>query len=204
MEIKSYSRNKLGTNSYIISKGNRCIVIDPCVSYDELFKDSNMKIEVVFITHAHFDHIDQLDTYLDKALCFYMHEKAYPKLKDPDQNFSSMTGFKKSYNLCCEQTMFIDEGDDISFLDEDITILYTPGHSDCSISILINNHLFGGDLIFKGSVGRFDLPTSSYDDLLVSLKKVNDLTGDIIIYPGHGPVTTLIEERQKNSFFRGL
>lgn len=201
MKIQAFSTNRLQTNCYLIENNGRCIIVDPCVKYEHIFKNQEHILEAVIITHAHFDHIDQLNTYLDKGIDFYMHKQAYPKLSDSKLNFSQITGFPTRYNLDNEKVFFVEE-DRIKLIDKEIKFMYLPGHSDCSIALIIDEHLFCGDLLFRGSIGRYDLPTSSYNCIMDSLSQIKSLDNDYHIYPGHGPKTSLEFEIKNNPYLR--
>lgn len=202
MKLTAYNVNKLKANSYVITNNDQSIVIDPCVSYETIFANSNLKPTSVFITHGHFDHIDQLSTYLNRGLEIYMHENAYSKLKDPKKNYSIVTGSIQRYNLDCEQVLFVDEGDKLKLIGLDIEILYLPGHTDCSIGILFGEHLFCGDVILKHGIGRYDLYTSSEISTFNTIKKLKESPINYFIYPGHGDKTTLDFEIKNNPYFR--
>jgi len=81
-----------------------------------------------------------------------------------------------------------------------LKVLHTPGHTPGGISLLIDDAIFTGDTLFSGSVGRFDLPGGSEEVLLNSIKKILSLDENLIIYPGHGPSTTVSEELRSNPF----
>lgn len=202
MKIKAYSTNKLQTNCYLIENENKCIIVDPCVKYDDIFKNTEYNLEAVIITHAHFDHIDQLNTYLEKGIEFYMHENAYEKLKDPKLNLSKNTGFPFSYDLDAEKVLFVTDGDKLELIGKKVEFKYYPGHSDCSIALLIDEHMFSGDMLFRGSIGRYDLPTSNYTDIMDSIYKLKQLQNKYYVYPGHGPKTTIEFEIKNNPYFR--
>ena len=202
MKITGYSTNKLGTNSYLIENEGKAIIIDPCVKYDYIIGKTSSEIVAVVITHAHFDHIDQLKTYLNKDLDFYMHENAYHKLQDSKGNLSHMTGFPFEFDLENEKVMFIKDYDHFNLIGKEISFMYLPGHSNCSIALVIDEHMFLGDVVFRGSVGRYDLPTSNYSDLIDSINRLKNLKKNYYIYSGHGPKTDLEFEKKNNPFFR--
>ena len=202
MKIRAYSTNKLGTNSYLIENNGKGVIVDPCVKYEDIIKGNDLEIIAVIITHAHFDHIDQLGSYLNKNLEFYMHEKAFDKLMDPRSNLSQMTGFPFSYNLDKEQVLFIKDKDRFDLIGLNASFMYLPGHSDCSIALVIDEHIFVGDVVFRGSVGRYDLPTSNYGKLIDSINRLKSLKNNYFLYSGHGPKTDLEFEKKNNPFFR--
>jgi glyoxylase-like metal-dependent hydrolase (beta-lactamase superfamily II) len=81
-----------------------------------------------------------------------------------------------------------------------LKVIHTPGHSPGSICLLTDEAIFTGDLLFAGSIGRYDFPGSSYEQIINSLKKIMELDDNIEVYPGHGPITTIGEERSTNPF----
>jgi glyoxylase-like metal-dependent hydrolase (beta-lactamase superfamily II) len=82
--------------------------------------------------------------------------------------------------------------------------MHTPGHSRGGISLIGDKEVFTGDTLFLGSIGRTDFPESSEQDMMVSLKKLAALPNHFIVYPGHGPITTIGEEKRNNPFLKGL
>jgi len=163
MKIERVIVGPLETNCYIISKNNKCIVIDPGDEYDKIIKIiSSKEVVGVIITHYHFDHIGALNKFA-KELILDRHNLE-----------------EKKYNI-----------DGFNF-----EVIYTPGHKEDSITIYFEkeNIIFTGDFIFKGTIGRIDLPGGSYEDMIKSLKKISKYNENIEIYPGHGEKTILKEE----------
>ena len=99
---------------------------------------------------------------------------------------------------------YIDEGDIVELGESKFKILHCPGHSPDSLCFYTEGVLIGGDVIFQGAVGRTDLPGGNAEELMESIKtKILPLPDDTIIYPGHGPKTTLGEERKHNPYING-
>ena len=84
----------------------------------------------------------------------------------------------------------------------EITLIHTPGHTSGSCCYIIDDNIISGDTLFRGDIGRTDLATGNYDDMMKSLKMLADLEGDYKVYPGHGKETTLDFERQNNNYFK--
>jgi glyoxylase-like metal-dependent hydrolase (beta-lactamase superfamily II) len=102
---------------------------------------------------------------------------------------------------------YVDEGDIITFGDISLKVLHTPGHSQGGISLATDNVVFVGDALFMGSIGRTDFPGGDYHALIRNVEqKILSLGDDVIVYPGHGPETTVGHERRTNPFFarRGM
>jgi glyoxylase-like metal-dependent hydrolase (beta-lactamase superfamily II) len=97
---------------------------------------------------------------------------------------------------------YVEEGDLITFGDILLKVLHTPGHSRGGISLVTDKMVFVGDTLFEGSIGRTDFPGGDYEGLIRHVKeKVFPLGDDVVIYPGHGPKTTVGRERRTNPFF---
>ena len=99
---------------------------------------------------------------------------------------------------------FVDEGDSITLGKKHMDVIHTPGHTKGGVCFHFENMLFTGDTLFKGSIGRTDLFGGNYDELLNSLLHIAKLDGETIVYPGHGPSTTLRKELLTNPFYKGL
>ena len=98
---------------------------------------------------------------------------------------------------------YLKDDDEIDFFGKIIKVIHTPGHTKGGVCYLFENILFSGDSLFKGTIGRTDLPTGDYDDLISSLKqKILTLDKDIKVYPGHGFATTIGEEIENNLFLK--
>jgi len=99
---------------------------------------------------------------------------------------------------------FLAEGDEVAFGEVRLKVLHTPGHSPGGISLVGDGVVFVGDELFAGSIGRTDLPGGDYETLINSVRtKLFTLEDDTIVYPGHGPATTIGRERRYNPFFLG-
>jgi hydroxyacylglutathione hydrolase len=97
---------------------------------------------------------------------------------------------------------YVEEGDMIAFGDISLKVLHTPGHSAGGISLFTDKMVFVGDTLFAGSIGRTDFPGGDYKSLIRHVReKIFTLGDDVVVYPGHGPRTTVGQERQTNPFF---
>ncbi|MHC4454701.1 MAG: MBL fold metallo-hydrolase [Planctomycetota bacterium] len=98
---------------------------------------------------------------------------------------------------------FVNNGDKISLGNKIIDVIHTPGHSPGCVCYLVDNNVFVGDTLFAGSIGRSDLPGGSHETLINSIKeKLFPLGDSTIVYPGHGPLTTIEEEKNHNPFLK--
>ena len=96
----------------------------------------------------------------------------------------------------------LDDGDVVEAGSISLKVIHSPGHSPGSMCLLADGCIFTGDLLFAGGIGRYDFPGSSYEDLTASLQKVIALDEELVVYPGHGPETTIGIERRTNPFLQ--
>lgn len=172
MKIKVVSVGPLSTNCYILEKDDECIIIDPGAEPLKIEGEINENLVGIIITHSHPDHIDGVD--------YFQH-----KYQVPVYNYSNLKeGINKINNF-------------------EFEIIYNPGHTRDSISIYfpLEKKMFVGDFIFYHTIGRIDLDGGNFDDMLASINKLKKYD-DIVIYPGHGEITTLDEEKNNNIYFK--
>lgn len=198
MRLEKIQNGMIKNNTYILEDSGEAIIIDAAASVDEISKKlKGATVKGVVLTHAHYDHFINLEAIVNKfnTKC-YLSERAFHKLKDPYLNLSEKFNKNIVCNLNKNQYKFIYNGDTLSLLkNKPLFILSTPGHSDCGISIKVDNLLFTGDTLFKQTVGRSDLPTSDGAALRESLRKLFKIKENCEVYPGHYDRTTLEEER---------
>ena len=206
MNIETITVGPLAVNCYIVSdpETNEAILIDPGSESKRiinLIEVRNLKLSAIINTHCHIDHIAEVKTIQDHFQAkFLIHENELPVLNmisESDGLFGiTVTG---APNV----TGFLKPDQKFQLGSHTATILFTPGHSPGGISILLLNHVFVGDCLFKDSIGRTDLHGGNYNELITSIKtKLFSLPDDTIVYPGHGPLTTIKYEKRNNPFLR--
>ena len=210
-DIAAFCFNPFQENTYIITHPNKeCWIIDPgCYTLQEqkilssFIENNRLQPVKLLNTHCHLDHIYGNKFIADEYnLELGIHEKELPLLQRADLA-ARMFGAKIPDK--CEPGYFIREGEDLVFDDITFNVLFTPGHSPGSIcfSNTEEKYVIVGDVLFQGSIGRTDLPGGDYDVLIKSIKTqllvLNDATE---IFNGHGPSTTIGEERKHNPFLR--
>jgi len=181
MEIKTVVVGQLENNCYIVSDGEtkEAIIIDPGEEADKIIEASKgLKIKAVVLTHGHYDHVTDA-----------------PKIGAPiwiHPNDEAMM----SYSNQAKADKVLNNGDIFEVGSLKFEVLHTPGHSAGGICLYDGKEtLFSGDTMFKGDHGRTDLPTSSGREMVESLKRLIKLPGNVKVYPGHGPTTTIKEEK---------
>ena len=180
------------------------VVIDPCDNGQEILqfvKSQKKTVSAVFITHAHFDHIAGLhDLCNGTDIKVYVHADDADALYNDRKNLSA-TMFGTPFTFC-GNVVKVNDGDKIKVGSMEFEVLHTPGHTQGSCCYINNAErtIFSGDTLFMDSCGRTDLPGGNTAELINSLKKLSRLDGDYKVYSGHGPCTTLENERINNPY----
>ena len=200
----------LQTNCYVLSDGQNCIIFDPGEEPQKIIQyiqTQKLKPLAVLLTHAHFDHIGAVDAIREQyQIPAYVHQKEAKWLMDPELNGSQKWFPDNPLRQKPAENLLSGEHD-IQIGPFHLQLLETPGHSPGSISYLLKEHgmVFSGDVLFQNSVGRTDLPGGNQIVLFQSIiDKLLILPDDTIVFPGHGPVTTIVDEKESNPFLRGL
>jgi hydroxyacylglutathione hydrolase len=207
MILEILTVGELQTNCYILGdeKTKEAVVIDPGGDFEiieERLKKLSLKLKYIILTHGHVDHIGALSQ-LEKATKaeIMIHSKDSAMLYDPNQNLSVFSGDRV---VATKADRLLEEGDIIQCGEVKLEVLHTPGHTPGGISLLTDKMIFTGDALFCGSIGRTDFPGSSYQQLIDSIKsKLLNKEDDFIVHPGHGPSSTIGEERRNNPFLNG-
>lgn len=187
------------TNVYIVVSKNEAIVIDPGGESDKIIdklNELNTNLKYIVLTHCHSDHIAAVtDLQKVKGGEVLISEEDGKAVNNPIRNLAPFMGSKLEK---IKVDRFLSEGDKIKLGNDEFEIIETPGHTKGGICIYSEKQkvLFSGDTIFKGTYGRTDLPSSSYQDMKNSIKKLMKLPDDINIYPGHGILTNMKDERK--------
>lgn len=187
------------TNVYIVVSKNEAIVIDPGGEPDKIIdklNELNTNLKYIVLTHCHSDHIAAVtDLQKVKGGEVLISEEDGKAVNNPIRNLAPFMGSKLEK---IKVDRFLSEGDKIKLGNDEFEIIETPGHTKGGICIYFEKQkvLFSGDTIFKGTYGRTDLPSSSYQDMKNSIKKLMKLPDDINIYPGHGILTNIKDEKK--------
>ena len=211
MKVQKFIFNNFQVNTFLLIEDNgECVIIDPaCHSESEKkqLKDyidmNQLKLVNIITTHNHVDHI------LGNAFIKNTYNIPLLSHKAGDAFIRTASASGELLGFEVKETVFpdkyLEEGDIISVGNSQLKVIYTPGHADGSISLYNEkeNFIVVGDVLFRDSIGRTDLPTGDYDLLNQIIKsKLFQLPDETVVYPGHGPSTTIGEEIMNNPFVK--
>ena len=192
-------------NCYVLGceRTKEAAVIDPGGDVDKILMTlAKDKLRCVYIinTHGHFDHTGDNKRLKEvTGAKLVIHRADAPMILDQGSS-GSLWGMEVEDSP--PPDLYVEERDVITFGDISLQVIHTPGHSPGGISLLSNKMVFVGDTLFAGSIGRTDLPGGDYETLIRNVKeKIFPLGDDVVIYPGHGPKTTVGREKRSNPFF---
>lgn len=201
MQIQSFTGGIFETNCFLIDPGRESILIDAPQETAEWLRTKKFRVAWLLLTHAHIDHvIDAAQIKAEHGCKVGYHVDSTPMLTD--RNFFKRIGFGFEVEPV-EADFLIAETDSWKLGGLDFKILEVPGHCPGSLCFFEKSQriLFGGDVLFAGGVGRWDLPGGDRDLLMRGIReKVLPLGDDVRILPGHGPTTTVGIERKTNPF----
>ncbi|MCX8160954.1 MAG: MBL fold metallo-hydrolase [Candidatus Saccharicenans sp.] len=194
----------LETNCYIFfcPETRECAVIDPGAEADQIFPlitHLNLKPVIILNTHGHVDHTGANVEIKDRYRApIAMHQGDLPLLEESIQlEFGLMLGAKPTPR----PDRLLADGDEVRVGQTSLKVIHTPGHSPGSVCFYTPGMLFSGDTLFCGGVGRTDLPGGSWKELIQSLRtRVLTYPEETVVLPGHGPRTTIGEEKENNPF----
>jgi glyoxylase-like metal-dependent hydrolase (beta-lactamase superfamily II) len=208
MIIETIAVGPLEVNCYLIASGpgKEAVVIDPGDEGEKILarvEAHRLTLKGILNTHGHFDHIGANGMLKKKTGAEIMvHEKDAPLLLVADEQ-------ARLFGLASEPSPPADrllaDGDRIEAVDLSIQVLASPGHSEGGVCFLVDRALFCGDTLFAGSVGRTDLVGGSFRSLMQSIQeKILSMGDHIVLYPGHGPSSSIGKEKRTNPFILEL
>jgi glyoxylase-like metal-dependent hydrolase (beta-lactamase superfamily II) len=205
MILRTLIVGPIQANCYILGceRTREAAVIDPGGDADRvLITLAKDKLRCVYIinTHGHFDHSAENKRLKEvTGAQLLIHRADAPMILH--QGASGST-WGMNVDNSPPPDRYLEEGDSITLGDISLKVLHTPGHSSGGISLFSDKMVFVGDTLFAGSIGRTDFPGGNYDGLIRNVReKIFTLGDDVVVYPGHGPKTTVGRERRTNPFF---
>ena len=206
LEVEPLIVGPLFSNCYIVWDKNvkQGVIIDPGDDADIILEKINqlgIEIKYILATHGHFDHVGAVAPLRRELKAeFLAHEGDFFFIEDGENA-------ARRWNVDIEQPpkpdRFIKDNDKINFGGFELQVIHTPGHSPGGVSFFYDHMLFCGDTLFQGSIGRTDFRKGSFKDLAESIRaRLYSLPEDTIVYTGHGPITTIGDEKRYNAFVR--
>jgi glyoxylase-like metal-dependent hydrolase (beta-lactamase superfamily II) len=207
MIVKGLTVGLLQENCYVLGceQTLRGVIIDPGDNPRAILKivsQQRLTIEKILLTHAHFDHVLALEAVQHGTNAPYlMHSADLPILRDVPARVQLW--LDSEIDPLPEPDALLEHGQHVSFGNEQLEVRFTPGHAPGHVVFVhhAERQVFGGDTLFQGSIGRYDLPLADGPTLFRSIREqLFTLPDDYVVYPGHGPATTIGEERTNNLF----
>lgn len=222
MEIFGFAAGPFQTNCYVATGAPEmdglstpCVIVDPGMGAFEVVRGEvekrDWKPEAILLTHGHIDHVRDVAEASDFwDIPVFIHESDNVLLANPKLGGSS---FGHLFDIDSMQAYteadFFEDGDEVKWAGLNFEVIHAPGHSPGCVMLRASDGedeiVFSGDVLFKGAIGRVDLPGSSPEHMQQSLKdKVLPLADDLMILPGHGSASSIGEERATNPFLQNL
>ena len=198
MIINTFTAGPIDANNYLLTDNDEAVLIDCSEAKPEVLSAlKGKKLKFILLTHGHFDHVLGVNE---------MREKTGAKVlinKEDVVRMNESADIMRTFGVQGVETPkaddFLNDGDTLKFGNTEIKVIATPGHTQGCVCYLIDGKLFSGDTLFKESVGRCDLSGGNFQKLSDSVKnRLFTLDDNTIVYPGHGPETTIGHEKKYN------
>ncbi len=211
MKVAIFTFSLFGINTYVVYDPAtlECVIVDPGMmgreeenAMDGFITKNHLKVTGVINTHMHIDHVvgnHFASTHFNVPVKAHEADEQLGKMV---QSQAEMFGIKEKFHAT-DVTQHLKEGDIVKVGEGELRVIHVPGHSQGSIALYDekDGFLIAGDILFQRSVGRTDLPGGSHDQLINGIKrKLLVLPDATVVYPGHGPSTTIGEEKKYNPF----
>ena len=207
MNVITIPTGTMQANCYIAETENSAVIIDPGFLERDIEKyiaENPDKVKYILLTHRHFDHLNGAVKIRNlTGAKIVINELDEGGLYSDMLSLASMVGtFYGKADPDAHADIHVSEGDTVTVGDMVFTVMETPGHTEGGVCYVCDNVIFSGDTLFKGSIGRTDFPSSSNSDMRKSLDRLCLLPDNMLVYPGHGPMTTIGEEKRSNMFLK--
>ena len=198
MEIKTFEAGPLSANNYLLTDGDEAVLIDCSAFEPKILEELKGKtLKYILLTHGHFDHILGINKMREKTGAkVLVHEADVERIKESPKMmlYMGMTGIQEQ-----KVDEFLTDGQVIKFGNTEIKVIFTPGHTQGGVCYMVDDKLFSGDTLFRGSCGRCDLPGGNFLQIKDSIQKILfKLDDNTTVYPGHGETTTIGYEKKFN------
>jgi glyoxylase-like metal-dependent hydrolase (beta-lactamase superfamily II) len=217
--IAGFPAGSWGTNCYVLATGpgEPCLIIDPgqqsIDGVHEIIREHRLAPAAVLLTHGHIDHVWSVAPLsAEFAIPALIHADDRYRLVDPAG--TSIVAAKEQLLAMTKNSLELTEPSDVRILEDEqvlelagipLTVRHAPGHTEGSVVFELDEVLFSGDVLFAGSIGRTDLPGGDHGLMVESLRRVIlPARDDLVVLPGHGPQTTIGQERASNPFLLPL
>jgi hydroxyacylglutathione hydrolase len=204
MIVKKLVVGPIASNCYIVGSEatKEGMIIDPGADPDEILEnvaELGLKIILIVLTHRHPDHVGAAQQVKEATGAEVAAHVEAARYLPQSQSYL----FQPPYQASPYPDRLLKGGDSIDIGDLHFTVIHTPGHTPCGISLMGHGVVFTGDTLFNYGIGRYDLVDGSYKQLMESIHtKLLVLPDDTRVYPGHGPDSTIGTERRANPFLR--
>ncbi len=206
MKILQIPTGPIQENCYLVYNEKHLLIIDPGAEPEKIIEtitDTKARPAAILLTHTHYDHIGAVDPLREfYEIPVYVSPLEADWLQNPQMNLSGLGRHDDIENITAGPADEYFELQEYEIADLSFKVVATPGHSIGSVSFIFPDFVVSGDALFRGSIGRTDLPTGNLQQLLESIQtQLFTLPEEFPVYPGHGEATTIEREKRLNPFF---